>query len=170
MKLLEIVPVRWFNLASFAACAGLLGYAYYSQVHSGLEPCPLCIFQRVGVFGLGLVFLVAGLHNPGTVGKRLYGVLLALVALAGAAVAGRHVWIQSLPPERIPDCGPGLDYILDVFPLVQALELVLRGSGECAEVSWVFLGLSMPAWVLVWFIGLGTLGLVYNWQANNTAP
>lgn len=145
---------RHFALIAFA-CAGLLGYAYYSQYVLGLEPCPLCIFQRIGVFLVGLVTLAAAIHGPGRVGRRVYGVVAALFATAGAVVAGRHLWLQSLPPDQVPDCGPGLDYMFEVFPLLDAFKLVFEGSGECAEVDWALLGLSMPGWVLIAFVGLG---------------
>lgn len=160
------LPRRYVNLGAFAVCAALLGYAYYSQFHDGLDPCPLCIFQRVGVIALGSVFLLAGLHNPGRLGSRIYGVLTALVALAGAAVAARHVWIQSLPADQVPECGPGLNYMLHVFPLGETLKMVFTGSGECHEITWRLLGLSMPVWVLFCFIALGAVGLYRNWRAD----
>ena len=136
------------------ACAAVLGYAYYAQYALGYEPCPLCIFQRIGVLLVGLVALVAGIHGPGRTGRRVYGGLGALFALAGAGVAARHLWLQNLPPEAVPDCGPGLDYMFDVFPMLDALKLVFKGSGECANVDWALLGLSMPGWVLIAFVAL----------------
>ena len=159
---MSLPSVRITNLAGFAACAALLGYAYYSQMVSGLEPCPLCIFQRIGFIALGIVFVIAAAHNPGRLGARVYGVLIALTAIGGGAVAARHVYLQNLPPEQVPECGPGLDYMLDVFPLGETLSMVFTGSGECADVQWTFLGLSMPAWVLVWFVILGSVGLLRN--------
>jgi disulfide bond formation protein DsbB len=105
------------------------------------------------------VLLVATLHNPVGWGIRVYGALVTLLAGAGAAIAGRHVWLQSLPPDQVPECGPGLDYILEVFPLSEAVQMVLRGSGECAEVLWRFLGLSIPGWTLVAFSGFILYGL-----------
>lgn len=155
---------RLLNLAGFLACVLLLAYAYYTQFWLGLEPCPLCIFQRVAMMALGAVFLVVALHTPRGVGRRVYAVLLGLVAATGAAIAGRHVWLQNLPPDQVPACGPGLDYMLDVFPLGEALRMAFTGSGECANVDWSFLGLSMPAWVLVWFVLLGVLGVWNNWR------
>jgi disulfide bond formation protein DsbB len=124
--------------------------------------------QRVAVISLGGIFLVAALHPAGVVGRRVYAVLLALVALAGSGVAGRHVWLTTLPPERIPACGPGLDFMLESFPLREALAMVLSGSGECASVDWQFLGLSMPAWVLVALVSLGMFGMVCNWHASRS--
>ncbi len=153
-----MTPRRHFALAA-VACAALLGYAYYSQYVLGYEPCPLCIFQRIGVFLVGLVALVAAIHGPGRIGRRVYGVFAAVFAAAGAFVAGRHLWLQNLPPEQVPDCGPGLDYMFEVFPLLDAFKMVFEGSGECAEVDWALLGLSMPGWVFIAFVGLGVYSL-----------
>ena len=114
-----------------------------------LEPCPLCIFQRVGVFVLGVMFLIAALHDPEAFGRRVYALLLALAALATIGVALRHLYIQSLPPDAVPACGASLDFMLKVFSLSEVLVKVLTGSGECAKVTWQFLGLAMPAWVLI---------------------
>lgn len=157
--------IRLANALGALACAGLMAYALYAQHGLGLEPCPLCIFQRVAVIALGVVFLVAALHPAGPVGRRLYSVLLALVALAGSGVAARHVWLTTLPPERVPACGPGLDFMLDAFPLADTLAMVLAGSGECAKVEWSLLGLPMPAWVLAAVACLGAFGVIANWRA-----
>ncbi len=159
--------IRALNFAGAVACAAMMAYALYAQHILGLEPCPLCIFQRVAVITLGVLFLISALHGAGSLGRRLYAVLLGAAALAGAGVAGRHVWLTTLPPERIPACGPGLDFMLQAFPLRDALAMVLSGSGECAKVDWHFLGLSMPAWVLIALLLLGIFGVVCNWRAAN---
>lgn len=154
-------PFRWsFRaqfLTGFALCASLIAYAIYVQFHMLMLPCPLCILQRVAFAALGLVFLIGGLHAPkGGVGRGLYGVLAFVAAGAGAGVAGYHVWLQHLPPSEVPLCtGMGLDYMIDAMGLMGALAKVFEGSGECAKVDWTFLGLSMPAWTLVWYVGLG---------------
>lgn len=166
MEFLRKLTVRQFNLAGFAICAGLLAYAYYLQFAGGLDPCPLCIFQRIGMIALGAVFLLAAIHHPKSSGRRIYGVVIAMVALTGASVAGRHVWLQHLPPDQVPACGPDLDYMLEVLPLAEVVKRVFTAAGECAEVAWTFLGLSMPAWVLVWFVVLGTVGLIGNWTRD----
>lgn len=140
-------------------CALLTGVAFYFQYAMGLEPCPLCIFQRAFVLALGAVMLVAAVHDPRRPGARVYGGLITLLAAAGAAVAGRHVWLQSLPADQVPLCGPGLGYLLEKYPLGRALELILKGSGECAEVQWTFLGLSIPGWTLVVFCVLLLYGI-----------
>jgi disulfide bond formation protein DsbB len=156
------MTARRGNLFGFLACACLLAYAYYAQFFLHLEPCPLCIFQRIGVFALGVVFLVAALHDPAALGRRLYALLLGAAALATIGVAWRHLYIQSLPPDSVPACGASLDFMLKVFSLSEVLVKVLTGSGECAKVTWEFLGLAMPAWVLISAVVLGGFGLWVN--------
>jgi disulfide bond formation protein DsbB len=155
------------NLVAAAACAALLGYALFSQYQLDLEPCPLCIFQRVAVAALGVAFLLAALVP---VRARILSVaaslLLGLVALGGAGVAARHLYIQSLPPGKVPVCGATLDYMLEVFSPSEVLRKVLTGSGECARIDWTFLGLAMPAWVLIWVLALGAFGVLLNWPGR----
>jgi len=155
---------RHGNAAGAMICAGLMVFAVYAQYGLGLEPCPLCVFQRVAVIVMGVLFGLAWLQAPGPAGSRIYAVLLLLAAVAGGAIAARQIWLQSLPPEEVPACGPGLDYIMDVFPLSEALAMVFSGSGECAEISWSFLGISMPGWVLVWLVALAIWGIWVNWR------
>jgi disulfide bond formation protein DsbB len=150
------------NLLGFLVCAGLLAYAYYAQYVMHLEPCPLCIFQRVGVFATGVVFLIAAAHDPVGWGHRAYAVLVALAAAATAGVALRHLYIQNLPEGAVPACGASLDFMLKVFSLSEVLVKVLTGSGECAKVTWTFLGLAMPASVLIAAVVLGAFGLWVN--------
>jgi protein dithiol:quinone oxidoreductase len=151
------------NLAGFAVCAALLGYALYSQHALGLEPCPLCILQRIAVFATGLAFLGAALHRSAGRGAAIaWGSLIALVAALGAGIAARHVWITAQPPGTVAECGASLDYMLEMLPLQEVLAKVLTGSGECGTVDWRFLGLSMPAWVLAWLLALGAWGLFVN--------
>ncbi len=152
-------PFRWsFRtqfLFGFVACAGLLAYALYLQFHDGLFPCPLCSFQRGAFVLLGLVFLIGGLHAPkGKGGRATYGVLAAVAAALGAAIAGRHVWLQHLPADQVPACGPDLNFMMQAFPLGDVLRRVFTGSGECAKVDWTFLGLSIAEWSLAWFVVL----------------
>lgn len=136
-------------------CAVLLGYGYYLQYVTGLEPCPLCILQRLAFFALLVITLVAAIHGPAVTGARIYAGLGVIAAIIGGAIAGRQIWLQHLPPDQLPDCGPGLEYMLEVFPLFEALRMILTGSGECAEVDWTFLGLSIAGWSLIWFVLLG---------------
>jgi disulfide bond formation protein DsbB len=145
-------------LAIFLACAGLLGYGLYLQHVQNQEPCPLCILQRYAFMAIGVVALIAAVHGPGRVGQALYGALIALAAGAGAGVAGRQTWLQHNPPSML-DCGPDLAYMLESFPLSQVLPKVFRGEGDCAKVSWTFLGLSIAEWALVWFVLFVLAGL-----------
>jgi disulfide bond formation protein DsbB len=156
------MTARQANLLGLAACAGLLGYAYYAQFVLHLEPCPLCIFQRIGVLALALLFLIAAAHDPVGWGRRVYALLLVVAAAATAGVALRHLYIQSLPPGSIPACGASLNFMLKVFSLSEVVTKVLSGSGECAKVSWQFLGVAMPGWVLIAAVCLGLYGLWAN--------
>lgn len=153
---------RWLNFGGFLVCVGLMGFALYAQHVLLLDPCPLCVLQRFATIAVGLVFLVAALHHPQGWGGRVYAGLLLLAAASGFGIAAWHVRLQNLPPSEVPACGPGLDYMLDNFPLAEALSMVFKGSGECADVVWSFLGLSMPSWVLVWMLGLGAVGIWNN--------
>ena len=140
----------------------MMAYALYAQHVLLLEPCPLCVFERMATIGTGAVFLLAALHNPNGSARWVYTVLLAIAAGSGIAVAARHVWLQNLPADKVPACGPGFDYIVDAFPLSEALRLIFSGSGECASIDWSFLGLSMPAWVLVCLSLLAAVGIFAN--------
>lgn len=161
---------RSINLLAAACCFALFGYALYSQYQLGLEPCPLCIFQRIAVVALGVAFLLAAVMPARRLPGNITALLIAAVSLAGAAVAARHLYIQSLPAGKVPVCGATLDYMWDVFPAMEVLRKVLTGSGECAKVDWTFLGLAMPAWVLVWVVLLGVAGLLLNWRGRQPAP
>lgn len=155
-------PRPWFFVVALS-CASLLGYALYVQHVEFLDPCPLCVLQRVAFMWIGLFALVAAVHNPGRTGRWFYACSVVLGAIAGAAVAGRHVWLQSLPPDQVPDdCGMGLNYMFETMPFAEVMAQVFYGSGECAKIDWTFAGLSMPSWTLIWYIGfaLVTLGVV----------
>jgi disulfide bond formation protein DsbB len=155
-------PRRRLNFAGFLICAGLIAYALYAQFHLGLDPCPLCIFQRIGIAAVGVVFLIAALHDPRGWGARVYAVLIAIAALATVAVAARQLYIQHLPPGAIPSCGAPLSMMLKFMPLTAVIRKVLTGSGECSIINWRFLGLAMPAWVLIWGAVLGIAGVITN--------
>jgi disulfide bond formation protein DsbB len=148
---MRITP-RLFFLALFVACASLIGFAIYLQEQKGLEPCAMCIVQRYAFVAIGIVALVAGLHGPSRgVALKLYAVLLVLFALVGGGTAIRQSWLQHNPPQT-QSCGQELEFYLENFPLAQALPKIFAGSGDCAEVKWKFLGLSIPEWALVWFV------------------
>lgn len=138
----------------FLACAGLLGYAYYAQYVMHLEPCPLCMLQRLGFMLMALAALAGWIHGPRGGMRWLYAVVIWAGGIWGAITSGRHVWLQSLPPDQVPECGPGLGFMIEYFSLGEALREAFTGAGECAEVDWSFLGLSMPAWTLIWYVAL----------------
>lgn len=167
-------PFRWSFRAQFLlgffACAALLAYALYSQYYGGLMPCPLCTFQRGAFIVLGAVFLIGALHAPnGQGGRRVYAVFALIAAGLGIAVAGRHVWLQHLPADQVPACGPDLSFMMEAFPLADVLRKVFTGSGECAEVDWTFLGLSMPEWSLIWFLGLAGWALYAGFRRSKVS-
>ena len=142
-------PNRSFYFLLFFICHELLVAAYYFEFFLGLEPCPLCMLSRATVLLLGLCFLVIAIHNPKALARKIYHIIISLVSLLGILISGRHIYLQSLPADEVPSCGPGLDYMLDTLPMAEVLKKVLHGSGECAEVSWQFLSLSMPAWMFI---------------------
>jgi len=160
---------RLLNVAGFGVCAALLAYALYAQIHQGLDPCPLCIFQRIGVVLLGLAFLAAALHHPRARGRFAYGAAIVLMALATAAVAARHVYVQSLPPGSLPSCGAPLAVLIRFMPLTQVIRKVLSGGADCMTVNWRFLGLAMPVWVLIWSLVLGAVGVLANFRREDSA-
>jgi disulfide bond formation protein DsbB len=146
-------PRVWFLLVALS-CAALLGYALYVQHSLFLDPCPLCVFQRIAFLWIGVFALIAAIHGPGPTGRWVYTALVVIGSSFGAVIAGRHVWLQNLPADEVPECGVGLNYMLDTMPFSDVLSQVFYGSGECAQIDWTFLGLSMPTWTLVWYIGL----------------
>jgi disulfide bond formation protein DsbB len=158
----------WFSLGG-AFCLALLAAALYFQHVGGLEPCPLCISQRIAVCAIGLVFLAAALHNPERLGTRIYAIAGFSASLAGAAIAGRHVWLQHLPPDEVPACGPGLEYMFNNFPITQTLKFMLSGTGDCAKVDWTLLGFSMPVWTLLCFAFLAVLSLAQFWNVKKNS-
>jgi disulfide bond formation protein DsbB len=166
--LLRGLDRRRVNLLGFAACAGALAFAMYAQYGMGLVPCHLCIFQRVEVAALGLMFLLAALHNPGDAGARFYGILIPVFSAVTAITAGRHVWIQLQPPGSVPGCGADLDFMLEVLPLMQVIIKVFQAGGECAKVDFSVLGISMPGWVLVFAVVVGGAGVWANLRRGQT--
>ncbi len=161
---------RGFNLFMAFVCHQLLVAAYYFQYVEGMEPCPLCIFQRIGVLMVGVCFLVRGLHNPlaGSSWRPFYSILGLISAILGGIVSARHLYLQSLPEGEIPACGPALDYLVEMLPVNEVISAVLAGDGECAKVSWDMLGISMPGWVLAFFIAVA--GLMIFSMVNHFKP
>jgi disulfide bond formation protein DsbB len=157
---------RLANGIGFVVCAALIAYALYAEHVLGLAPCPLCIFQRIAVIAVGIIFLIAAIHNPRSMGRYVYAALIVLAALIGIAIAARHIWIQAQPPGTVAACGADLNYMLEILPLKDVISKVLTGSGECGEVNWRWLGLSMPWWVAFALGGLGLWGLWANVPAR----
>ncbi len=158
---------RIFFSIIFVVCASLLGFGLYLEHVVGLEPCPLCVFQRIAYIVVALFALIAAIHNPQKLFARIYAGLIIFASLCGAGIAGRQVWLQHLPEDMIPECGPGLEYMLDVFPLADALKMILSGSGECAEVQWTFLSFSIAEWSILCFVGLTVASLIMFFRQEN---
>lgn len=159
--MLDKLSLRTWYIGVFLACAGLMAFALYAQHKMFLDPCPLCIFQRIAFIWIGFWALLAAVHNPPGRGMRwFYGILVDLGATVGAVIAVRHIYLQNLPPDQVPDCGPGLSYMMETMPFLEAMNAVLAGDGSCAEIKWSFLGLSMPGWTLVWYLGFATITLL----------
>jgi protein dithiol:quinone oxidoreductase len=156
----KFINTRLFYFSIFLISAALLGFGLYLEHGKGLEPCPLCVFQRIAFISIAMIAFIATLHGPGRIAIWIYSGLISLSALIGGAIASRQVWLQHLPADKVPECGPGLDYMLEAFPLGQALKMILSGSGECAEVDWSFLGFSIAEWSLLWFLIFFISGLV----------
>ncbi|AYC34783.1 disulfide bond formation protein B [Pseudomonas cavernae] len=146
-------PRSLFFLA-FLGCLALMGGALYLEHVVGLQPCPLCIVQRICVILFGVFCLIAAVHAPGRPGQRVYALLAGLSAVAGAATAGRQVWLQSVPADQLPACLPSLDYMMEALPFQDIVRLVLHGTADCAEVTWTLFGLSIPEWSLLAFAGM----------------
>jgi disulfide bond formation protein DsbB len=150
------------NLAAALVCAAMFSYAIYAEKVLGFIPCPLCMFQRVCIVSLGIVFLIAGLHPARRAGAIVYGILIFLAAGAAVWVSGRHVWIQHQPPGTVPSCGAPLDNLLQMFPVLEVIRRVMTGGGECGNIDWKFIGISMPGWVLIVSVTLGLVGILNN--------
>ena len=149
--LFQLLP-RQIHLIIFILVGSLLGYAAYSMKILGLEACTLCITQQFFYCVIGILAFIAFLNNPKPSYSRLYSVFISLGAVAGIWISGRQVWLQGLPEDEVPLCGPPLEYIIDVFPFADVLNALFMGDGNCAEIPWKFLGLSMAGWSLIWFV------------------
>jgi protein dithiol:quinone oxidoreductase len=154
-KFWKSISNRWLYLAGALFAGGLMGFALYLQYVKHQDPCPLCMVQRVIFIALMVVFALAALQGPKRTGERVYAALIVLLSMTGVGVASRHIWIQHLPKDQVPACGPGLDYMLETMPMSNVLKELMHGSGECAEKGWTFLTLGIPEWSLLCYIGLG---------------
>ncbi|HEX5353786.1 MAG TPA: disulfide bond formation protein B [Rhodanobacteraceae bacterium] len=168
-------PLRWSFRVAFLfgllICLGLLGYALYSEQYLGLMPCNLCVLQRAAFIWMALWFLIGGLHGPRGGGRWAYVALVLIGAAFGVAIAARQLWLQSLPADQVPVCGAGFDTLLTMvkagsLPFARFVKLMFSGSGDCAQVPWRFLGLSMAGWALIWYILLGIWALLPRPRRN----
>lgn len=155
MNLWRTLSGRWLYLAGVLVISVMFGTALYLQYVLHQDPCPLCMIQRFIFIAMGVIFTFATLHNPRRTGTKIYAALISLCALSGVGVASRHIWIQHLPKDEVPACGPGLNYMLDNFPMADVLKELMHGSGECAAKGWTFLTLGIPEWSLICYVLLG---------------
>ncbi len=140
--------------------ASMLFAVLYLERTLYLDPCPLCILDRVVILALGALFLIAFLHGPRTIFAKIYGVLCIILCSIGIGLASRHIWLQNLPKDQVPECGPDLYFMLDTLPLFDALKKTLTGSGSCADTSWTFADLTIPEQTLILFVILLVLSVI----------
>jgi protein dithiol:quinone oxidoreductase len=157
---------RWLYLAGALFASGLMGFGLFLQYVEHQDPCPLCMVQRVIFIAILLAFALAALHGPQRAGERAYAALVGLLSLTGVGVASRHIWIQHLPADQVPACGPGLDYMLNTFPMAEVLKELMHGSGECAVKGWTFLTLGIPEWSLLCYIALAVWAVLIAIRAK----
>ena len=157
---MPLVSSRTLFLLAFVGCLLIMAGALYLEHVVGLQPCPLCVVQRVCVMLFGLLCLLAAVHGPGMLGQRLYAGLLMLITLTGAGTAARQVWLQSVPADQLPSCIPPLDYLMDTLPFQDIVQVVLHGRADCAEVSWTLFTLSVAEWSLLAFVGMLVFALL----------
>ncbi len=160
LKIWRNISSRWLYLAGAFIVLILFGTALYLQYVLREDPCPLCMVQRLIFIAMGVIFLIAAVHKTGRIGNWIYSSLIALTALGGVAVASRHIWIQHLPKDQLPACGPGLDFMLKHFPMAEVWQELMHGSGECAAKGWTFLGLDLPELALIGYVVLGAWAVV----------
>ncbi len=152
---------RSLNLFGLVVCAASLVFAiFYLERTLFLEPCPLCVLDRVVLVTLGVVFLIALTHNPGSLFAKLYGLISIILCITGIGLASRHIWLQNLPKDQVPECGPDLNFMLETLPILDVIKKTLTGSGSCADVSWTFAGLTIPEQTLILFVGLLILSVI----------
>ncbi|MEE2733115.1 MAG: disulfide bond formation protein B [Pseudomonadota bacterium] len=167
MPFYQILSARRLNALGVIGAIVSICFAYfYLQQHLGLDACPLCLIDRGIVISIGTVFLLAFLHNPKHLGQRIYAGMALLFSALGIAVCWRHLWLQSLPKDQVPECSPGLEYMLETFPIGETIRTIFNSAGECAEIQWSFMGLSIPAQTMLVFIGFALLSLLQILRKN----
>ncbi|MDD0842308.1 disulfide bond formation protein B [Pseudomonas sp. Gutcm_11s] len=151
---MALATPRTLFLLAFLGCLALMGGALYLEHVVGLNPCPMCIVQRIFVILFGLTCLLAAIHGPASTGRRVYAILALLFAVGGAGTAARQVWLQSVPADQLDACLPSLEFMMEALPLQEIVRLVFHGTADCAEVTWTLFGLSLPEWSLLAFVGM----------------
>lgn len=170
-------PFAWPFRVQYALgaliCAALVAYAYFVvEKHMGIVPCPKCMFQRGAFVAMGIFFLAGALHDPHATGRRIYALLVALCATVGAVIAVQHLWMQLTPQDPLMG-GCGMDFYTlfdNRFPLAQAIQKAFMASGDCSEISWTFLGITMPGWTLICYVLLGGGALWAGWRTRGGLP
>lgn len=163
-------PFRAQFLSGALVCVALLAYALFEQFQIGIEPCPKCIFQRIAFMAMAIFFLAGAIHGPRATGRRIYAILVAIAAAIGAVIAVRHLYVQLSPHDPLMEgCGPGLNYLLDSFPLAEAVKKAFMASGDCGEINWSFLGITMPGWTLICYVLLGVGALWAGFRKRDSA-
>ena len=157
---------RQLYFAGSFLCFAMMLYALYAEHYLLLTPCPLCVLQRIAVTISGILFLIAAIHNPAKPISYIYNALILISSLAGTGIASWHTWLQNLPADKVPSCGPGFDYLVGNFPLSDALSLIFSGSGECATIDWSFMWLSMPTWVAIFCLLLASMTIFIGYNSN----
>lgn len=164
------LTTRHYLLLMWVGALLLIAIALYMQYVMYMEPCALCMTQRVFIIAIGVTTFLAWWHKPQNLGIRIYTALAIILAIIGGGFSSRHIWLQHLPEELVPTCGPSLGYLIETVPLVEALSLLLQGDGNCAEVSWTFLGLTIPGWTLVCFIGFFLINTFIFYKSFSYKP
>ncbi|MFT6834937.1 MAG: disulfide bond formation protein DsbB [Francisellaceae bacterium] len=164
---IKTTPARIIFLVSFLICCLAFAIVMYLELANGLEPCPLCILQRIVVIILGVFFLIAAIHGPKRRGIRVYSFLFFILCFVGVSISVRQVWLQSLPIGEAPMCGPGIGYMFQSMPFKEFLLTIFQGTGQCAVVHWQFLSLSLAGWAVVFF---ATLGFIHLWHVFRHLP
>ena len=159
-RVITKIDRRRIGFLIFLSCSFLLCFAFYLELVEGLDPCPLCALQRACMAIGGVLAVISVLHNPEKTGFRGYAICQALFFSIGGVLAGRQIYLQSLPPDLVPSCGPDLDYLLEIFPFFEVLKMIILEDGTCAEVLWKFLGFSIPQWTIFAFFILTVMCLI----------
>ena len=158
---MDLPSYRFLNLLQvFSSIILMIIAVVYFEYTLKLEPCYLCMTQRIFVVAIGIVCAIAVVHSPRQLGQRIYAALSIIVVMMGIYFSGKQLWLQSLPEDQVPSCGVPVDYLFDYFSVIEAIRMLLRGDGNCAEVQWHLIGISMPGWVMICFIGFGAVGVV----------